>query len=93
MVGTLFPVRQSRIATTRSKRWLAFWFDVVGLSLNASKSKVVGFGFYPNPITINGVTILPSKSFKFLDLTIQSDLKLNIHVENLDQNRRTEPKL
>jgi len=62
---------------------LALWFDMVGLTMNIKKSEVIGFGFDPNPILINGETIYPSKSIKFLGLTIQQNLKWSLHVDNL----------
>jgi len=60
---------------------LASWYDLVGLSLNVKKSEVMGFGFTPDIISINNESIIPSKSIKFLGLTIQSDLKWNTHVD------------
>jgi len=59
------------------------WFNLAGLSLNAKKSELIGFGFDPAPITIEGETIIPSKSITFLGLVIDSNLKWDLHVNNL----------
>jgi hypothetical protein len=59
------------------------WFDAVGLTLNAKKSEIVGFGFDPDPIVIQGEEIVPSKTLKFLGCHIQSNLKWDKQVKEL----------
>ena len=61
----------------------AEWFESVGLTLNVSKSEILGFGFSPNPISINNQIISPSTSIKFLGLIIQADLKWDQYVSLL----------
>mgnify|MGYP000927890953 FL=1 len=62
---------------------LAHWYDMIGLTLNIKKSEVMGFGFVPNTIYIDNTPIIPQSSIKFLGLTIQSDLKWNLHVDQI----------
>ena len=59
------------------------WFDKAGLTLNAAKSELIGFGVQPEPLVIEGSTIMPKTSFKFLGLTIDHDLKFHNHVDNI----------
>ena len=54
---------------------LARWFDLAGLTLNVKKSELIGFGFTPSNILLNGQLIAPKTSIKFLGTWIQSDLK------------------
>jgi len=61
----------------------AEWFRNAGLTLNVTKSELIGFGFTPNPILVNGQTVSPKTSIKFLGLTIQSNLKWDTHVSDL----------
>ena len=66
------------------------WFNLAGLSLNASKSELIGFfGSRPEPLEIEGHTIQPSTSIKFLGLTIQSDLKFQDHVDDISSKMRS----
>ena len=64
-------------------------YDMAGLTLSTAKSELIGFGFDPNPITVNGTTILPSNSIKFLGIHIESNLKWNKHVELLCNKLRS----
>jgi len=68
---------------------LSQWYDMAGLTLSTAKSELIGFGFDPNPITVNGATILPSNSIKFLGIHIESNLKWNKHVELLCNKLRS----
>jgi len=77
---------QSRIQEAADMK--AKWYQDAGLTLNIAKSEVIGFGFTPRPITINGETIEPSMSIKFLGLTIQSNLKWDQHVTDLSNKIR-----
>jgi len=72
---------QARIQEAADKK--ADWFDCAGLTLNIDKSEVIGFGFSPSPISINGEIISPSTSIKFLGLRIQSNLKWDQHLTDL----------
>jgi len=65
------------------------WFNHAGLTLNASKSELIGFGLQPNPLIIDGHTIHPSSSIKFLGLTIQSNLNFQEHVDNISNKMRS----
>ena len=65
---------------------LARWFDLAGLTLNVSKSEVIGFGFTPKNILLNGELIVPKHSIKFLGTWIQSDLRFTQQSMEL-QNR------
>ena len=67
----------------------ASWFDKAGLTLNASKSELIGFGVQPEPLQIDGSVIQPSSSFKFLGLTIGQDLKFNEHVDIIANRMRS----
>ena len=81
VVGDTAEECQARIQEAADRK--AEWFHNAGLTLNVSKSEVIGFGFSPSPITLNGEIILPSTSIKFLGLTIQSNLKWDQHVAGL----------
>ena len=35
------------------------WYSMVGLSINAKKSEVMGFGFQPSPVDIAGLEVQP----------------------------------
>ena len=59
------------------------WYTLVGLSINAKKSEVVGFGFNPDPVCVAGVSVQPSNTIKFLGCKIQKDLKWNDQVIDL----------
>ena len=59
------------------------WFKSVGLTLNIPKREVIGFGFTPKPINIYNQIISLSTSFRFLGLTIQNNLKWDLHVTNI----------
>jgi len=41
---------------------LATWCDLAGLTLNANKRELIGFGFMLNTIHLNGKPILPKDS-------------------------------
>ena len=66
----------------------AAWFDAAGLPINTTKTELMGIGFLPDPIHINGKAIHPSTSIKFLGCIIQSNLKWNEHVSSLCQKVR-----
>ena len=59
------------------------WYANVGLPLNAKKSELLGIGFTPSPLTIEGNVIEPKQAITFLGLTISSDLKMDSHVSNV----------
>jgi len=59
------------------------WYSDVGLPLNAKKSELLGVGFTPDPISIEGNVIEPKQAIKFLGVTITSDLKMDTHVNNI----------
>jgi len=65
------------------------WFKLAGLTLNAAKSELIGFGTTPEPLVIEGSTIFPSSSIKFLGLTIQSNLKFDEHVNDISGKMRS----
>ena len=65
------------------------WFSLAGLTLNASKSELIGFGSQPEPLTIDGHTILPTSSIKFLGLKIQNDLNFQHHVDDISNKMRS----
>jgi len=56
---------------------------------NASKSEIIGFGSHIEPLTINGQTIHPTSSIKFLGLTIQSNLNFQKHVDDISNKMRS----
>ena len=62
---------------------LACWFDLAGLTLNVSKSELIGFGFTPNTIHLDGKSIVPKESVNFLGTWIQSDLNFNQQLAEL----------
>ena len=59
------------------------WFKSTGLPINVAKSELLGFGFSPTAININGSTINPRPSIKFLGCQIQSTLQWDLHVNDL----------
>jgi len=65
------------------------WYELAGMTLNASKTQIVGFGFTPAAQELHDITITPSSSFKFLGLTIESNLGIDIHVSNVCKKIRT----
>ena len=65
------------------------WFNLAGLTLNASKSELLGFGTQPDPLLIDGTLIKPTNSIKFLGLTIQSDMKFTKHTEETANKLRS----
>ena len=72
---------QARLQEAADKK--AEWFECIGLTLNVSKSEVVGFGFNPKEVKIQNEVIIPSTSTKFLGLIIQNDLKWDQQVSLL----------
>jgi len=56
------------------------WYKLAGMSLNNSKTKIMGFGFTPDPLDLGDVTIEPSSSMKFLGFEIQNNLGQDLHV-------------
>jgi len=67
-------VKVQQVASLR-----AAWFDAAGIPINTAKTELMGIGFRPDPININGSQINPSTSIKFLGCIIQSDLKFDEH--------------
>jgi len=59
------------------------WYKLAGMSLNVEKTKIMGFGFSPNPLMLGNIEIEPSSSMKFLGFTIQSNLGQDIHVNSV----------
>jgi len=59
------------------------WYAAVGLPLNAKKSELLGIGYEPSPLMIDGNLIEAKQSITFLGLTISSDLKMDSHVTNV----------
>lgn len=59
------------------------WFGEVGLTLNEKKSEIVCFNFEMKPLEIAGYEVIPKKEFKFLGLTIQTNLRWGSHIEQL----------
>ena len=59
------------------------WYKKIGLSLNPAKSEIIGFGHTPDPIDIEGNTIYPKSSIKFLGVIIESDLKWTKQISSL----------
>ena len=59
------------------------WYRMVGLSLNANKSEIMGFGFEPRPITVGGKNIVPTKTVKFLGCLLQTNMKWDRQVTKL----------
>ena len=76
-------VRVQQVASLR-----AAWFDAAGIPINTAKTELMGIGFRPDPININGSQINPSTSIKFLGCIIQSDLKFDEHISSLCQKVR-----
>ena len=69
------------IKSTASQR--GEWYTVAGLTMNESKTVIMGMGCTPDSMTINGVTISPSTSLKFLGVTLQNNLKFDKHIQVL----------
>jgi len=61
----------------------AEWFRLAGLSLNAKKSELIGFGFTPAPIMIEGETVHPTTSITFLGAIIDNKLNWDLHISKL----------
>ena len=59
------------------------WYANIGLSLNPAKSEIVGFGYTPDPIDIDGNLICPKAFIKFLGVTIESDLKWTKQISSI----------
>ena len=59
------------------------WFESAGLTVNPSKSEIMGFGFTPAPVVIAGKIVEPKSKIKFLGLTIRSDLRWSDHVDGI----------
>ena len=59
------------------------WYDLAGMALNIEKTSLIGFGFCPDPITINNTIITPVTSFKFLGLTIEQSLGQDLQVKSI----------
>jgi len=68
---------------------MAQWYDMAGLTLSIAKSELIGFGFDPNPISVNGMIIHPSKSIKFLGIHLESNMKWSKHVEVIGNKLRS----
>jgi len=65
------------------------WYSHVGLPLNSKKSELMGIGFTPTPLTIDGNVIKAKSTMTFLGLTITSDLKMDSHVEKVCNKLRS----
>ena len=59
------------------------WYSEIGLSLNMSKTEIVGIGYTPAPINLESIVILPKSEITFLGTTIQSDLKWSNQISSL----------
>jgi len=59
------------------------WYKEIGISLNLSKTEIIGFGFTPDSIAIDGHTIIPSSSITYLGVCIQSNLSWEKHINTL----------
>ena len=59
------------------------WFGLAGMTLNAAKTQIVGFGFKPDVHTLHDIEVQPSSSFKFLGMTIEGNLSIDTHVANV----------
>ena len=67
---------------------LVDWFRATGLSLNAAKSEMIGFGFNPRPLMAGDDRIVASDKIKFLGVQIQSNLKWDLQVKNVARQIR-----
>jgi len=77
----------SKIASLISERIL--WYNKIGISLNISKTELIGFGFTPDSITIDGFKISPSTEITFLGVKIQSDLRWKNHIDSVCRRIRS----
>ena len=59
------------------------WYRLAGFAINGKKSEVMGFGFTPEAITVDGVVVEPTTEMKFLGLTIKNDLTWGTQVKKL----------
>jgi len=59
------------------------WYEFAGMTLNAAKTQIIGFGFTPEVQVLHGISIYPSSNFKFLGLTIEANLGVDMHVSHL----------
>ena len=73
-----------RIVMEERKRW----YELAGMALNIEKTSIIGFGFNPDPSTINNLSIAPVSSIKFLGLTIEQSLGLDQHVKSISAKIR-----
>ena len=65
------------------------WFDLAGMTLNVAKTQIVGFGFTPAVQVLHGISIEPSNNFKFLGMTIEGNLSIDMHVSHVCNKIRT----
>ena len=68
---------------------LAEWFQYAGLTLNAKKTEVVGFGFKPEPFLVGTQNIIPKSEVKFLGCLICSSLKPDRQVDEVTSRVRS----
>ena len=60
---------------------LSRWYEFAGMT--AAKTQIIGFGFTPEVQVLHGISINPSSNFKFLGLTIEANLGIDMHVSHL----------
>ena len=64
------------------------WYSLAGMALNAQKTMLMGYGFRPDPLTINNAIIEPVSSLKFLGLTLENNFNFDLHVKSVSDKIR-----
>ena len=59
------------------------WYKQIGIALNLAKTEIIGFGFTPDSININGHMVNPKTEITYLGVHIQSNLRWNSHIKSL----------
>jgi len=65
------------------KKYREEWYRLAGFSINRKKSKLIGFGCSPSPVSIDGFLVKLKKLVKFLGVSIFSDLGWKYHTSRL----------
>ena len=65
------------------------WYKQMGLALNLAKTELIGFGFTPDCIVIDKLTIPPSQNITYLGVCIQSNLRWDSHINTLCNKLRS----
>lgn len=64
------------------------WYLNTGFSLNSGKSEIMSFNCSLKPIEVGDQEIQPKSCMKFLGLSIQADLKWQLHIDSISNKIR-----